>query len=132
MSVNIMQWHAGIGNFYRYAHPLIKMNKHLLSFNFEVRLMLMKFFHSFFPESLLLLHGDIETNPGPNKKYKSVTCCHWNVNCLTAHNMQKLSSIKTYNSIHKYDFICVILFMKHTKIFLCNQLIGISQSLVTI
>ena len=27
----------------------------------------MNFFYSFFSENLLLLHGDIETNPGPNK-----------------------------------------------------------------
>ena len=67
----------------------------------------MNFFHSFFSENLLLLHGDIKTNPNPNKKYKSFTCCHWNVNSLTAHNMQKLSSIAAYNFIHKYDFICI-------------------------
>ena len=67
----------------------------------------MIFFYSFFSENLLLFHGDIETNPCPNKKYKSFTCCHWNVNSLTAHNMLKISSIAAYNSIHKYDFICI-------------------------
>ena len=99
-----MQWRAGIGNFYRHAYPLIKLNKNLLSFNLDLRLILMNFFFSFFSENLLLLHGDIEPNPGPNKKYKSFTCCHWNVNSLTAHNMLKLSSIAAYNSVHKYDF----------------------------
>ena len=67
----------------------------------------MNFFYSFFSENLLLLHGDIEANPGPNKKYKSFTCCHWNINSLAANNMLKLSSIAAYNSIHKYDFICI-------------------------
>ena len=67
----------------------------------------MNFFYSFFSENLLLLHGDIEANPGPNKKYKSFTCCHWNVNSFAANNMLKLSSIAAYNSIHKYDFICI-------------------------
>ena len=47
---------------------LIKMNKNLQSFNFDLRLTLMNFFYSFFSENLSLLHGDIETNPGPNKK----------------------------------------------------------------
>ena len=83
------------------------MNKNLLSFNFDLRLILMNFFYSFFSENLLLLHGDIEANPGPNKKYKSFTCCHWNVNSFAANNMLKLSSIAAYNSIHKYDFICI-------------------------
>ena len=66
MSIYIIQWRAGIGNFYRYAHRLIKMNKNLLSFNFDIRMVLMNFFYSFFSENLLLLHGDIETNPGPS------------------------------------------------------------------
>ena len=41
------------------------------------------------------------------KKYKSFTSCHCNVNSLTAHNMLKLTSTAAYNSIHKYDFICI-------------------------
>ena len=92
MSIDIMQWHAGIGNFYRYAYPLIKMNKNMLSFNFDFRLILMIFFYCFFSENLLLLHSDIETNPGRNKK--SFSCCHWNVKSLTAHNMLKLSYLQ--------------------------------------
>ena len=70
-------------------------------------MILLTFFYSLFYQILLLLHGDVETNPGPNKKYKPFTCCHWNVNSLTAHNMVKLSSIAAYNTIHKYDFICI-------------------------
>ena len=91
MSINIMQWHAGIGNFYRYAYPLINMNKSLLSFNFDISLILLNLFYSLFYQILLLLHGDVEA---------------WNVNSLTAHKMVKLSSIVAYNTIHKYDFIC--------------------------
>ena len=101
MSINIMQWRSGIGNFYRYAYLLIKINKNMLSFNFDLRLTLMTFFYSFFSENLLLLHGDIETNPGSNRKCKSFSFCHWNVNSLTAHNIVKLSSIVYL----KYDFI---------------------------
>ena len=80
----------------------------MLSFNFDLRLILMIFFFFFFfSKNLLLLHGDIKANPGPNKKYKSNTCCHWIVNSLTAHNILKLSSIAAYNCIYKYDFICI-------------------------
>ena len=106
MSIN-MQWHAGIRNFYRYANALTNMNKSLSLFNFDMSLILLNLFYSLFYQILLLLHGDVETNPGPNKKYKPFTCCHWNVNSLTAHNMVKLSSIAVYNTIHKYDFICI-------------------------
>ena len=68
MSVSIMQWRVGIGNFHRFAYPLIKMIKNMLSLNFDLTFILMNFFYSFFSENLLLLHGDIETNPGLNKK----------------------------------------------------------------
>ena len=101
-----MQWHAGIGNFYRYAYPLIGIKKKL-SFNVDLSSILMNFFYYLIHGTLLLLHGDIKTNPAPNKKFKPFTCCHWNVNSLTAHNMVKLSSIIAYNTIHKYDFICI-------------------------
>ena len=107
MLINIMQWLAGIGNIYRYVHPLIKMTKDLLSFNFDLRLILMNFCYFFFSENLLLPHCDIETNPCPNKKYKFFTFFQWNVNSLIAHNMLKLSSIVAHNSIHKYHFICI-------------------------
>ena len=79
MSNNIRQWRAGIGNFCRYAYPLININKSLLSFNFDISLILLIFFYPLFDQILLLLHGDVETNPGQNKKHKPFTCCHWNV-----------------------------------------------------
>ena len=49
----------------------------------------------------------LKKNPSPNKKYKPFTCCHWNVNSVTAQNMVKLSSMAAYNTIDKYDFICI-------------------------
>ena len=40
--------------------------------------------------SLLLLHGDIESNPGPrNSKNHFPSFCHWNLNSLPAHNFAK-------------------------------------------
>ena len=70
-------------------------------------MVLNNFFYFLFYETLLLLHDDIETNPGPDKKYEPFTCCHWNVNSLSAHNLLKLSSITAYTTIYKYDFICI-------------------------
>ena len=36
-----------------------------------------------------------------------MTCCHWNVDSLTAHKMLKKSLIEAYNTSHKYGFICI-------------------------
>ena len=53
---------------------------------------------------ILLMNGDIESNPGPKTKTEKenfFSCCHWNVNSLLAHN--KLAMLETYNIAHKYD-----------------------------
>ena len=60
MSINMMQWRAGTGNFYRYAYHLTNMNKSLLSLNFDISLILLNLFYSLFYQILLLLHGDVE------------------------------------------------------------------------
>ena len=73
----------GIGNFYKFTHPQIKI-KYVSHFSF-----LSAFFHNLFYQICLIQHGDIELNPGLNKKFNPVSCCHWNVNSLTAHRMLK-------------------------------------------
>ena len=57
-------------------------------------------FYSYFSAKLLIQHGDIESNPGPSKKNRPLTC-------LTALKMLKKSSIKAYATNHKYDIICI-------------------------
>ena len=60
---------------------------------------------------ILRYHGDTEPNPGPRKlKTINFSNCHWNLNSLSAHNFysfSKLTQLKAYNSIYKYDFICL-------------------------
>ena len=64
------------------------------------------FFYSTIIFLLFIQHGDIEINPGPQKKQpKYFSCCHWNVNSLLAHN--KISLLTAYNTIHQYDVICI-------------------------
>ena len=51
---------------------------------------------------------DIELKPGPRRlKSNRLSVCHWNLNSLSAHNFSKLTQLKAYNSIYKYDFICL-------------------------
>ena len=40
-------------------------------------------------------------------KAKNLSCCHWNVNILLAHNLSKLSQLEAYNSVYKHDFIYI-------------------------
>ena len=48
-----------------------------------------------------------ETKGQENLKTNSFSICDWNLNSLSAHNFSKLTQIKAYNSIYKYDFICL-------------------------
>ena len=41
------------------------------------------------------------------QKTSSLSVCHWNLNSLPAHSFTKLTQLKAYNSIYKYDFICL-------------------------
>ena len=53
---------------------------------------------------LLLLSGDIETNPGPDPGYlNSFSFCHWNLNSIAAHNFIKMSLLQAYNAINRFD-----------------------------
>ena len=106
MPVNVLQWHAGIGNFYKCTHPLINV-KYSSLFNLDLRKILTIFFCSYFSGKLLIQHGDIESNPGPSKKDRPFTCYHWNVNSLTVHKILKKSLIEAHNTSHKYDFTCI-------------------------
>ena len=54
------------------------------------------------------LSGDIEENQGPqSKSCNSLFICHWNLNSIPAHNFIKLSLLRAYISINKFDIICL-------------------------
>ena len=57
--------------------------------------------------NLLLLCGDVDLNPRPNTA-KKFTIYHWNLNSVAAHDFAKLVQLKAYNSIHKFDIICIL------------------------
>ena len=43
----------------------------------------------------------------PKNPHSYFSCCHWNVNSLATDNYSKVVALKAYNSIYKYDFICI-------------------------
>ena len=119
MTVNLVQWRAIIGIFNCRSSVMpsyeCNLNKNLAS-SIEVLLFCWHCFESAFIILLTLLyiliflqcHGYIEPNPGPKKlKTNYLSVCHWNLNSLSARNFTKLTQLKAYNSIYKYDFICL-------------------------
>ena len=53
--------------------------------------------------------GDIESNPGPRRcgSCYNFTICHWNLNSMTAHSFEKINLLEAYNTIKKFDVICL-------------------------
>ena len=61
-----------------------------------------------FKYNLLLLFRDVKLNPGPKKKHcKKNSIRNWNLNSIAAHNFENLLLLKAYNSVHKFDIICL-------------------------
>ena len=59
---------------------------------------------------LLLLGGNVHPNPGPTRKKDkdyNFSLCSWNVNSISVNNFSKLSLLSSYNSIYRYDLICL-------------------------
>ena len=57
---------------------------------------------------LVMLSGDVEVNPGPKKKDKDCrSICHWNLSKISAYDYSKLFVLHLYNSLHKFDIICL-------------------------
>ena len=57
---------------------------------------------------LIKLSSDVEENAGPKPKpCQSFSICHWNVNSVSAYNFSKVSLLRAYIFIHKFDVICI-------------------------
>ena len=97
MPVNTEQWCASIGLFL--SKPSLKTSSKFMVLRFA------NYKAITFLVLILLSHSDIEVNLGPNRKISKFSCCHWNVNSILAHD--KLSLIKLYNTVQKYDIICI-------------------------
>ena len=117
--VNLLQWRAVIGFFSCLSSAMschvCNLTKNFVSM-FGVLLLCWHHFESAFIFLLTLVymfiilqgHGDIEPNPGPRElKTNNFSVCHWNLNSLSAHSFSELTQLKAYNSIYKYDFICL-------------------------
>ena len=57
---------------------------------------------------LIRQSGDIEMNPGPKPNHcHRLSICHWNLNSLTAYNYLKVSLLRGYVAIKKFDIVCL-------------------------
>ena len=55
----------------------------------------------------LIWSGEGESVQNCQKLSMCQKICHWSLNSIGAHNFIKVSLLVAYNSIHKYDIICL-------------------------
>ena len=55
---------------------------------------------------IILLSGDIETNPGPD--LRTLNFCSWNLNSICAYEFLRVSLLEAYNSVYDYDLIGIV------------------------
>jgi len=67
----------------------------------------------FYSQLSIIPSGDIEQNPGPNRKC-FLKFCHWNLNSISAREKVKLPVIEAYNSVHRYDIFAISETMFHS------------------
>ena len=100
MPANTEQWRAGIGIFH--GRIFFFSNKKACCDPIIIFKCFFYFFYDSFLSILVLKAGDIELNPGPNKKSHSYfSCCHCNVNSF------KVAALRACNSVYRHDFLCV-------------------------
>ena len=65
-----------------------------------------RYFINNFKHLLLLLSGDIETNPGP-KRSSNIKFWHWNLNGLAAHDFIKVPLMEAFITSNNFDLVCL-------------------------
>ena len=107
MQISIMQWRVEIGMFFRKSKvryrdrislPTIRSLFSCSSGSRFVFVMLM-----------LFTCGDIESSPGPRRRdsWYNFSVCHWNLKSMTALNFEKINLLEAYNTINKFDVMCL-------------------------
>lgn len=64
--------------------------------------------NNWYCKCLLQLSGDIEWNSVLQRNScKHLSICYWNLSSINSHNFVKASLLTVYNSIHKFNIICL-------------------------
>ena len=107
MPISIMQWRVEIGMFFRKSK--VRYRDRILLPTIRPLFSCSSGFRFAFIMLILLTCGDIESNPGPRRSDScyNFSICHWNLNSMTAHNFKKINLLEAYNTINKFDVICL-------------------------
>ena len=87
--------------------PFVKSARNILyTIHLRIRPDNISAWQRFDAKIFLLLAGDIESNPGPNRE-QSLKFCHWNLNSTCAREGIKIPLIEAYNTIYHHDILAL-------------------------
>ena len=97
----------------RFIYPPRQFKIQILKLVFAIRLLFIYIFygsiHIWLYTRTVDLNGDIEKNPGPTlSSSEKFSICHGNLNSITAHSYVKVSLLKGYFLIHKFNIVCLL------------------------
>ena len=91
--------------FYTHFWSTAKFRFHAI-INFLIQLNYVSIFFIFICVSQ---SGDIELNPSPKSRLSlGLSICHRNLNSLAALSFSKVNFFETYNSVHRFNIICIL------------------------
>ena len=108
MLVCTIQWRVEIGIFDAKCKVRFPKKLTLQKANFALSFCSLGIFF-LFVLPLLLVFGDTELNPGPRKRDTcyNLPICLWNLNITAAHSFEKVNLLKAYNTVNKFNIICL-------------------------
>ena len=105
MPISILQWCIEIGIFNARFYIICKSNA---LWSLTPLLYTIARISIIFQLVFLILCGDIELNPGLNKKTNSrfnFSIFHWNLTSLTAHSFEKVNHLEDCNTANDFNII---------------------------
>ena len=108
MPISIMQWRVEIGMFFKKSK--VRYRDRILLPTLRPLFSCSSVFRFAFIMLILLTCSAIESNPGPRRcdSCNNFSICHWNLNSMTAYNFEKINLLEAYNTINKFDVICLL------------------------
>jgi len=99
MGVSLSDYRACIGCF-----NIIRL-KFRGNLGFSINFITLQNFLIAFLSFCLLLSGDVEVNPGPERE-TTLSVCHWNLNSVSVDNFIKIKQLTAFLNIYKFDIVC--------------------------
>ena len=93
--------------YFRFIFPPRQLRNQILKLAFAIRFLFICIFYGSIHIWLYTRVIDLSGDRPRHSSSQTFSICHWNLNSITAHSYVKISLLKAYLSIHKFDIVCL-------------------------